>query len=84
MKVEVFHAAGCAKCLRELPDLRSAARTIDPDLEWRELDIMRHIDYAVELGVLKAPAVAIDASLAFVTLPSAAALVAALRSRSGH
>lgn len=83
MKIEVFHAAGCAACLRELPDLRSTAKAVDPDVEWHELDILRHIDQAVDLGVLKPPAVAIDGVLVFVTLPTAQALAIAMRSRSG-
>ena len=81
MKVEVLHAGGCARCQRELPALRAAAQAIDSDLDWRELDILQAIDYAVELGVLKPPAVAIDGELAFSALPSADALASAVRAR---
>ena len=81
MKVEVLHAPGCTRCLRELDGLRAAARQADPDLDWSEIDILQALDYAVELGVLKPPAVAIDGELAFVSLPSADALAAALRKR---
>jgi thioredoxin 1 len=83
MKVEVLHSGGCAKCQKELPALRAAAQSVDPDLDWRELDILQAIDYAVELGVLKPPAVAIDGQLVFPTLPSAQALSSALRARMG-
>ncbi len=81
MKVEVLHAAGCAKCLGQLPVLQAAARQADPNVEWKELDIVQALDYAVELGVLKPPAVAIDGELAFSSLPNAAALQAAMRKR---
>ena len=81
MKVEVLHAPGCTRCLRELDGLRAAARQADPDLDWNEIDILQALDYAVELGVLKPPAVAIDGELVFVSLPSADALAAALRKR---
>ena len=39
------------------------------------------LDYAVELGVLKPPAVAIDGELVFPSLPTPDALVAAMRKR---
>ena len=81
MKVEVLHATGCAKCLGQLPSLQTAARQADPNVEWKELDIVQALDYAVELGVLKPPAVAIDGELAFSTLPTADALQAAMRKR---
>ena len=83
MKVEVLHAPGCAKCLGQLPSLQAAARQADPNVEWKELDIVQAIDYAVELGVLRAPAVAIDGELAFASLPTPEALSAAMRKRLG-
>ena len=81
MKVDVLHAGGCAKCQRELSALRAAAQRVDPGLQWRELDIVQAIDYAVELGVMKPPAVAIDGQLAFAELPAAEVLAAAMRAR---
>ena len=83
MKIDVLQSTCCAKCLREMSDLRAAAQAVDPEVEWRELDILQAIDYAVELGVLKPPAVAIDGELVFPSLPSAQALAAAMRSRLG-
>lgn len=81
MKIEVLHGTGCAKCLRELGALRAAARHADPTGDWIELDILQALDYAVELGVLKAPAVAIDGKLVFTSLPTPDALAAAMRKR---
>ena len=81
MKVEVLHATGCAKCLRDLDSLRAAARQADPDVEWKEIDILQALDYAVELGVLKPPAVAIDGKLVYLSLPSSDVLGAAMRER---
>jgi thioredoxin 1 len=83
MKVEVLHSGGCAKCRTELPALHAAALSVDADIDWHELDILQAIDYAVELGVLKPPAVAIDGQLVFKTLPSVKALTTALRERVG-
>jgi thioredoxin 1 len=81
MKIEVLHATGCAKCLRELDSLRALARRVDPAVEWQELDVLAALDYAVELGVLKLPAMAIDGTLAFASLPTPDALSAAIRER---
>lgn len=81
MKVEVLHSGNCAKCQRNLPGLRAAALAVDPEVDWREIDIAQAIDYAVELGVMKPPAVAIDGELAFPSLPTANELTAAMRAR---
>lgn len=84
MRVDVLRAPGCAKCQRELPALKAAALVAEPCLEWRELDIASEIDYAVELGVMRPPAVAIDGALAFDSLPSPKDLVAAIRQRGSR
>lgn len=81
MKIEVLHASGCASCRQELATLRQAAVDVDPAVDWHELDILQAIDYAVELGVLKPPAVAIDGELVFPKLPQPAQLAAAMRAR---
>ncbi len=83
MKVDVLFASGCPNCLRDLAGLREAARGADPTVDWRELDIVDAIDYAVELGVLRPPAVAIDGQLAFQSLPTPLALVSAMHERRG-
>lgn len=83
MKIEIFYAPGCSKCNRELPTLRAVAASIVPELDWQEIDIVQAIDYAVELGVMKPPAVAIDGKLAFTSLPSAGALANAMRQHLG-
>jgi thioredoxin 1 len=83
MRIDVLQAAGCAKCRHGLSDLRATARSVDPEVEWCELDILQAIDYAVELGVLKPPAVAIDGELVFASLPGPEALATAMRLRLG-
>lgn len=83
MKVEVLYAPGCSKCMRELPALRAAAASVVAELDWQEIDITQVIDYAVELGVMKPPAVAINGKLAFTALPSADEMANAMRQRVG-
>lgn len=81
MKIEVLLSPGCARCLGELDALRAAARQADPGVEWQETDILDALDQAVEMGVLRAPAIAIDGALVFASLPTPDALGAAMRER---
>jgi thioredoxin 1 len=74
MKVELFQAAGCGSCARERDALKSAAQQAVPDLEWRDVDVMKELDYAVEIGILGVPALAVDGQLAFSSLPTPAQL----------
>jgi hypothetical protein len=50
-------------------------------VQWHEINIVDAIDYAVALGVLKTPAVAIDGELVFAKLPLPDTLSAAMRER---
>lgn len=83
MKVEILYAPSCSKCKRDLPTLRAAAASIVQEVDWQEIDIAQAIDYAVELGVMKPPAVAINGKLEFTALPSATALGNAMRRHLG-
>ena len=54
------------------------------DLEWRSLNVLEELDYAVELGVLSLPAIAIDGELVFAALPTPKQLgLAITRLRAG-
>ncbi|OFZ97788.1 MAG: thioredoxin [Betaproteobacteria bacterium RIFCSPLOWO2_02_FULL_62_17] len=70
MKVEIFYSAGCTQCAGGLENLKTAARQAVDNLEWREINVLEEIDYAVELGVLTLPAIALDGELVFASLPS--------------
>lgn len=83
MRVELFHAPGCDRCTAAVVALKTVARKVVPDLDWREVDVLSELDYAVELGVLTLPAIVIDRELAFANLPTAEQLAAELRARSG-
>lgn len=80
--VEVFSSPGCAKCNRAKAVLKAVADEIgDARISWREVDILRETDYAVDLGVMSAPAIAIDGVLVFPSLPRPAKLRAELLRR---
>jgi len=75
LKVEIFSSPGCSKCSHAKATLRHIASEIGADqIEWREVNILEELDYAVELGVLSTPAIAINGELCFTSLPSAANL----------
>lgn len=70
MKVELFYSPGCKQCAAAHASLKAVAEEAVARLEWRELNVLDALDYAVELGVLSLPAIAIDGELAFSSLPS--------------
>lgn len=83
MKIEVFYADGCGNCSASRRELREAVLAACPsDAAWSEIDIVKNLDYAVDLGVLTVPAVAIDGELVFAKLPTAKQLVAELAARA--
>lgn len=85
MKIEVFYAEGCGSCSAPRGELKAAVLAAFPEgASWNELDILKNIDYAVDLGVLSVPAIAIDGSLAFAKLPSAQQLLGELASRAAR
>lgn len=82
IKIEVFYADGCGNCIASRRDLKEAVLAAFPDQSaWIEVDIVKNIDYAVELGVLNVPAIAIDGALVFAKLPTAQQLVSELTAR---
>jgi len=82
--VEVFSSPGCGKCSHAKAVLQRLAEELGGDtVRWREVNILEHLDYAVRLGVLSTPAIAIDGELVFGSLPSPAKLRTELESRLG-
>ena len=83
MRIDVFYADGCGNCGAARQELKQAVLAAFPSgAAWNEIDIVKNIDYAVELGVLTVPAVAIDGELVFAKLPTAQQLVFELNARA--
>ncbi len=79
LKVEVFSSPGCAKCGQAKDVLKKIAEEVGGGrIEWREVNVLDEMDYAVRLGVLSTPAIAVNGRLVFTALPSAKKLRAAL------
>ncbi|MEW5864025.1 MAG: thioredoxin family protein [Pseudomonadota bacterium] len=82
IRVEVFTAPGCARCAAARERLRAAAEQAGGGrVRWREVDVTQEAGYAISLGVLSTPAIALDGELVFATLPSEAQLRAAIARR---
>lgn len=82
MRVELFQVPGCCSCSDVLEALRAAAQQAVPGVVWREVDPAREFDYAVQLGVLSLPCLAVDGELVFSSLPTATQLDAELKRRT--
>lgn len=71
IKVEVFSSPGCGKCGHAKDVLKKIASEIgNGRIEWREVNVLDEMDYAVHLGVLSTPAIAVNGELIFTALPS--------------
>lgn len=70
MKVELFYIDGCRSCTAAKDELKAAVLDAGPEVTWREIDAVKELDYAVELGVASLPSVAIDGKVVFTSLPT--------------
>lgn len=72
IKIEVFSSPGCTRCGQAKDLLRQVAEEIGGGrIAWREVNVVEELDYAVKLGVLSTPAIAVNGRLVFTALPSA-------------
>ncbi len=82
IKVEVFSSPGCARCGQAKSVLKVVVEELGRDrVQWRDVNILEEMDYAVDLGVMVSPSIAIDGELVFAALPSARSLRAELEKR---
>lgn len=82
IRIETFAAPGCSKCAQARDALKSVAESVGKDLvSWRDINVIEEMDYAVELGVMSPPSIAIDGELVFPALPTPERLRAELLKR---
>ena len=71
IQVEVFSSPGCSRCGQVFDVLQTITQEFGAErIEWREVNVLDELEYAVELGVLSMPAIAIDGELVFKSHPS--------------
>lgn len=80
IKIEVISAPGCKKCASVQDELHAVAASVlgEGRLVWRKVNVLEELDYAVSLGVLNMPAIAVNGELTFPTLPTPEQFRAAL------
>lgn len=75
IKIEFFSTPGCSHCDRTRDSLKAVAQTFGEQMvSWCDVSLLAELDYAVQLGVLTPPSIAVDGELVFPRLPSAAKL----------
>jgi len=78
--IEVFTVAGCNKCGRAEELMREISAELNVGrIQWRTVDVVEHIDHAVELGVRATPSIAINGVLSFTGMPTRSALLHKIR-----
>ena len=80
--LELFSAAACNRCAQTKQRLETMVGTFsEGTITYREIDVVQELDYAVSLGVLTTPSIAIDGELVFTAIPSEKKLRAAIDKR---
>ena len=83
MKIELFQVADCKSCADACDALKALAEQTVPGVQWRDVDVTKDLDRAVELGVMSLPALAVDGELVFASLPTRSQLARELERRAG-
>jgi predicted DsbA family dithiol-disulfide isomerase len=71
IKIELFSANACSRCFKAKKCIKAMIDEFgNKTIVYRELDVLEELDYAVALGILATPAIAIDGELIFSGMPS--------------
>ena len=82
IKLELFSASACNRCAQAKQRLETMVIEFgEATLAYREVDVLEELDYAVSLGVLTTPCIAIDGELVFTAIPSKKKLRAEIEKR---
>lgn len=78
--VEVLTASGCSGCQKAKALARNVIAMFDDErIQYREINVVEEIDYAVRLGVTSTPAIALNGKLTFPAIPSKTGLRRAIQ-----
>jgi glutaredoxin len=78
--VEILTASGCGRCAKAKTLIREAITELDDSrIQYREVSMVEEIDYAIRLGVLSTPAIALNGELVFPSPPSKTKLKQAIQ-----
>lgn len=80
--VEVLTASGCGRCEKaKVLTKEVIAEFPAANVQYRAINVVEEIDYAVTLGVMSTPAIALNGELIFSSTPSSNKLRQAIRER---
>ncbi len=69
--IEIFCAPNCHRCGQAADRVQEVISEIDnPAIQWRKIDVVDEIDYAVSFSIRATPAIVINGKLVFTSLPS--------------
>tara|TARA_R100001377_G_scaffold13980_2_gene7072 strand:+ start:10405 stop:10698 length:294 start_codon:yes stop_codon:yes gene_type:complete len=71
VSIELFSANACNRCDKANLRIKAVVDEFGEDIIlYREYDVLEKLDYAVALGILATPAIAINSELVFSGMPS--------------
>jgi glutaredoxin len=71
LTIELISTFTCRRCVKAQKDLQALIKSCDDlDINYQEVNVLEQLDYAVKLGVLRTPAIAINGELVFNTIPN--------------
>ncbi len=80
--IELFSASTCNRCSEAKKRIQILIDELGDDrVEYRELDVLEELDYAVTMGILTTPSIVINGQLVFVGMPSLKQFNSELKSR---
>ena len=69
--IELFSSPGCGRCRQTAEMLSELVHELGTEsIDWRLVDVVEELDYAVALGVLATPAIAIGGRLVCTGAPN--------------
>jgi len=73
VNIELISTFSCRRCQKAQEKVQEMIKELNNEsVFYHEVNVINHIDYAVQLGVLRTPAIAINGKLVFTSLPSMA------------
>lgn len=71
LTIELISTFTCSRCVKAKKNMQQLIKGLNnKNINYREINVLEQIDYVVQLGVLKTPAIVINGELIFRSLPS--------------
>jgi glutaredoxin len=74
IRIDVFCAPNCNRCNNAIDLVKTIANEDPKKFQYRKIDVVEEIDYAVSLGIRATPSIAINGTLIFTSCPDSVTL----------